>query len=479
MRTPTTLLLALVAAGLGAWIYLVEKPGETPIDESATLAGISADELLQIRLELPGSAPILLERQDATWRIRKPLETSADPAAVDAFVRALTTARVTRSLENTGKGEPEAAIDPAPFGLDKPTAVLELGSSKGGDKVKILIGDATPIGANAYARRGDTGPIVLTAGGLRSAVQKTLDDLREKSLLPIGDAIITAVVLKHDGETVRIERDGEQWWIREPFPARADTPAMSALLASLRSLRAQHFLDAADPAAPAFGLAPAALTIDLEIEGGAKHTLELGTEVEAPTPSAEPTAAGMDAPPPEREIHARMVGETPIVTVASTATESLRRSAEDLRDRTLLSFDASKIYLVRIERADGKGFAFKRGESGWAFEGKSPGEIDRVAADRLASDLATLRGDAVVGPAGAAAQFGLDTPAIIITITDAAGTTLGRIRTTGRGEDGQSPAIALADGGEVAFTLRDWVFERLDKTAADLEPVAADPTPAP
>ncbi len=483
MRARTTLLLALLAAGLGLWIYLVEKPGEPPADTTEALIAWAPEEITRVELAVPGAKPVVLERGDAVWMIRAPLEARADTNAVDGLVRALVGARVKRVLETGptpaagGKDAPEAD---ARFGLDKPAAVVTLTAAGTSTPSTLAVGDATPIGDNAYVRRGESGPVLVTAGTLRPAVQRTLDELRDHNLLGLDDADVVSVVLTREGTTVRVARDGDTWMIREPFAAKADPPAMTSLLSSLRSLRVEQFMDDADAAAEATGLVPPRASITVELADGSRRTLELGAPAAAaPEPEPSPLPGAPPPPPPETQLHARVAGSDSVVTIAQSAAEGLNRGADDLRDRTVLAFDADDAATIQVERADGKGFTLKRGPDGWAVatSDSAATPADRVAADRLASDLATLRGDQLAGPASDAAALGLDPAAITITVSDAAGKTLGRVRTSAPDTATETPARALADGGEVAFTLREWVLERLDKTAADYQPATANPSP--
>ncbi len=480
MRARTTLLLALVAIGLGLWVYLVEKPGEPPADTTEALIGLKPEEIARVELALPGAEPIVLERGDGAWMIRSPLAARADANAVDGLVHALTGARVKRSLEASPADAKDAPVAAARFGLDEPAAVVTLSAAaKTSTPLRLAVGDATPIGDNAYVRRGESGPVLVTAGTLRPAVQRTLDELRDRNLLALDDADVIAVVLTRAGATVRIVKDGDAWMIREPFAARADTPAMTSLLSSLRALRAERFLDDADATGAAAGLLPPQAAIAVELADGSRRTLELGAPAAAPAPQPSPEPGAPPAPPPAPQLHARVAGTDSVVTIAQSAAEGLSRSADDLRDRTVLAFNADDAATIEVERADGKGFTLKRAADGWtlgAADVAAP-EADRVAADRLASDLATLRGDQLAGPASDAEALGLDPAAITITVSDAAGKPLGRVRTSTPDPETGTPARALAEGGEVAFTLREWVLERLDKTAADFQPAAAAPSP--
>ena len=82
MKLWRTLLFALVAAGLGAYIWLVEKPRLDAEAEPDKLMKVETDRVTRVRLAYPDTPAIVLEKKDTDWRIAEPVQADADDGVV-------------------------------------------------------------------------------------------------------------------------------------------------------------------------------------------------------------------------------------------------------------------------------------------------------------------------------------------------------------------------------------------------------------
>ena len=136
-----TVLMLMIFAGLGSYLYLVEFPAEQreekqeseqkhilPFPETG-ITGLSittAQGPIEFKLTEPGK-----------WSIVAPLQTDADNREVQALIRALVTGAVTRTVD-------EQATQLAPFGLEQPVTTLTV--TAGTQQEAISIGDSGPTG---------------------------------------------------------------------------------------------------------------------------------------------------------------------------------------------------------------------------------------------------------------------------------------------------------------------------------------------
>ncbi|HEY0782881.1 MAG TPA: DUF4340 domain-containing protein, partial [Thermoanaerobaculia bacterium] len=144
MRPRTLLVLLILVAGLGAFIFFVDR--KLPSSEERTanakkVLSIKKDDVTaialtsgaigatQVELQRVGPPPaakdkgkktddaLALGAPAAEWRLVKPLAARADAAAVSGLLDALTGLEKTRTIEKA---------DPKAVGLDKPRATVKL-----------------------------------------------------------------------------------------------------------------------------------------------------------------------------------------------------------------------------------------------------------------------------------------------------------------------------------------------------------------
>jgi len=117
--------LLLVLAGLGSYIWFVERKQEPkPEGERAKVTVLAVDKAKakEISLAAAGGETIRLVKEGAGWKVTSPFTAPADTSAVESILT---------SLEKLEADEVvvEQAANPAEFGLDKPsrtiTAVVE------------------------------------------------------------------------------------------------------------------------------------------------------------------------------------------------------------------------------------------------------------------------------------------------------------------------------------------------------------------
>ena len=102
MRPRNTLLLLLVLAALGAYLYWVELPHEKTQAEQKRLLTFEKDKVASVTLEYPDHTISLARDAEKHWRLVKPIEAPADDAAANNLVTAVADAQVTRTLDDIG-----------------------------------------------------------------------------------------------------------------------------------------------------------------------------------------------------------------------------------------------------------------------------------------------------------------------------------------------------------------------------------------
>jgi len=453
MKFRSTLLLALLVAGLGGWLWWVERPKvERETEKKTLLAAFDKGRVAALELDLP-EASIRLRRKDGAWRLEAPIEAAADPGAVRALLDAIATAESRKIVA-------EKADAPATYGLDRPVAQVTVVFDDGTRLPTVRVGKTTPVGYGAYARVGDDPAVLLTTGAFHAGVRKGVDDLRDRDVLAFEAADVSQLRISANGRSdVVLEREGEGWRIAKPAALRADASQVQGFLSSLESLRADGFVDGAPTAGQ--GLLPPERTIVLVPREGEPLELRVGRTVvegEAKKTFVARGAAG------------------PVFAVPEHLAQGLAKGVDDLRDKTIVSVPRESLAAIAVTRADGRGFRLEKKDGAWRLADAGAVGTRQPLLDRFADDARSLRGSEVAAEPADARALGLDRPSLQIAFEGEAGAPLGRIRIAGRDDGGREQHVADADGGAVAWVLAEHVFQRVDRSREDFLDV---PTPTP
>jgi hypothetical protein len=450
MRFRNTLLLLLVLLGLGAYVYFVEMPEAEKEAKKEKLVDFQTDDVTEIVLTYPDREVVLL-KADGVWRITKPIEAEADEVTVKGILSMLNTAEVSKALE----GE---ISDLSPYGLDKPSATVAL---KAGDEALpvVKLGKTTPVGSSAYAARGDDRKVLLTTASVRSGVDKSIKDLRNKNIFRFTDDSVRRIEVKGEGKELVLVKSGDSWKIESPGPYDADATTVRSYLSTLRALRATDFPDEKASLAD-YGLTTPRLTVTLTLgEGGAQQTLLVGGSNE------------------KKEVYVKNASGPVVYTVGEWVSRDLDKPVADFRDKTVLAFDKDKVKAIEVGRRDGTGYTLSRADDGqWKLE-KAEAPVAQNALTQLVNDAAALKGHAIaadgVSDLGA---YGLEPAAITMRVVGADGAEVGTILLGQREVEGKREYTAGRRGSDTVLLLRDYNYTRLDKSVSDL---LAKPTPAP
>ena len=197
----STLVLLVITISMGAYIYFVERhrtPSSAP-EPNEQLFDFEANDLSSLRVTSEDGGVTTLERTDEMWRIATPVDTAADEATASSIASTLASLEVRRVVE-------ESPINLEPFGLDEPTLDLGFSLNKTDTTQHLLVGEATPTGADRYAKLSDTDRVFLIASYLNSTFNKTTFDLRDKTILRFEQEDLDRLDITTADKTIRFEK---------------------------------------------------------------------------------------------------------------------------------------------------------------------------------------------------------------------------------------------------------------------------------
>jgi hypothetical protein len=405
MKTPTfwrTYVVVALAAGLGAYIFLVERKRPEPTEEKPKEKVFTFDraKVQSITLAPPGGEEIRLVKEKDGWRMKAPSDVAADTAQVDSLLSSLDTLQQEEVVTDT-----PASL--AEYGLDKPRSTVAVTLEGAKDPLVLAVGAKTPDGGALYAKTPAQARVFTVGSHLEGAFDKKPFDLRDREVLHVKrDAVRALEITGPEGSYALSRTEGGDWALTQPVATQAGRWSVDALLGSLESLRMDSVADEGPKDLKPFGLDKPVRTVTLALGDGTRKTLEVG------------------AATPDKKYNVR-VSDRPLVAVIPGAiVDELAKGMNELRARRLL-----EIATYDVSGFDTETGGVKRTYARSTTKDKDGLEVSkwrRTAPD--AKDLETNKvQDALfaiggvdvvefVDKPGAPTAYGLDQPSLKVTL---------------------------------------------------------------
>ena len=405
MNPRTTALLALVALGLGAFVFFHEIEGDVArnaaIDDAKKIhAGLEAMDVTAVTLTTLDGIPAHFERQDDRWQVVTPVLARADTTALDAIVHALV------NMPREGSIAAGGSLDGFGLGEGAQTVRFEVAGETRG----LRIGGSTPVGGHRYVARLGDGEVAFVASYRVNAFNRKLDDLRDRRIFHFDAGAVQTLRVAwpsgrggQESEVALARNAAGEWHLGVPIVGPADQEVVRDLLSNLVYLRAEKFVDESEVAGSTqleTALAETMLRFHWTLDG--EH-LERGARI-----------AGV--------VDGQRVLEVPgggIFEISAERLDDFPRAVVDYRLKRMSSFEISAARRLEMEfPLEGNGIdrtatlrvVAELGESGWSSPEPS---IDPVRAASLVRELASLRAIDIVademGP-NELASLGLNPP---------------------------------------------------------------------
>ena len=407
-----TIALAVVLAGLGAYLYFVEYPSERTKLQTDTqakkLLPFMEREVTGLTVSNAAGGPeiVLVPDDRRNWKITAPIRTDADTREVNALLRTLLLGTVTRVVE-------EQAASLAPFGLEPPSVLLTIVAD---DRRETLsLGDIGPISSTLYAMRASDKQVLLTDLPPKILLARTLAGLRKKEVLSVAQDEVERLRLSNPKTEVLLERFEDKgkhlWRIRFPIEARADQPAVRNLLIKLGDMKALAFVDAGperNKLAARLGQPFVKITATV---GGVDQILKL----------YQPDRSSGEA-------YAVSTPEAPIYKVNPTAIHEFTQDLFALQDKRLLGMELNQIATLSVKTRKERYVLANNNVEEWVLEDQPERQLDPQTVNLFVARVVDLPAELrVVKDPGPLAPYGLSSPAAEFTATAKDGTTRNRL----------------------------------------------------
>jgi hypothetical protein len=404
----STLIVVLIAAALGSFVYFYDSKraaGPAPEDASWKSAfSVQVGDITGLTLQNKSNpGKIVFSRRGSQWNITQPVDTAADQGAISGIVSDLASDKIQRSF---------VPADPlSKYGLDPPALTLEF-ETKAGAKHTLKLGDKDFSGTLAYALVDGSKQIGMIPVALLNEADQPLLQLRDRDVLALHGAEISAVALENPSGDVELVKDTSGWKISKPHPAGADQSAADALVSSLDTAKFTAVVsetpDEAEKNSAKYGLTHPVVTLDLTTKGGQQFHLLISKGTAKDT---------------KDNYYARDTSRAMIFQVDANLFSSLDKKFFDLRDKSILHFDSAQIASVEVKNANGTIACSQGKDDKWTLVQSVADKGKAIQIWKVLDPLQNARATAIYDSPSAPILAHLATPAIEVTLTDKSGKT--------------------------------------------------------
>ena len=450
-NTVIALIVLLIVGGYAFVNFYFTRP-----EPAKTALDIKPEDIASIDLKYPDRELLIERKAGEPWMITKPEGIKADQTTANNLARAVADCQVTKTVE-------DKPGDLAPFGLAKPQVTVTVTTTKGRKLPGIEVGKVTPVGFSAYIKFTDKPAVMLTSSAFPSGMTKTVDQMRDRELMTFKvDDVKRFTITRDEGPELEIDREGDKWKIVKPAQYAADPTQVRQVLTTLADAKVADFISDAPPDVTQYGLVKPHLTISV-YTGKTMESLLFGFKEKQ---------AGKDG------VYARRGERAAVYTVHPWVMSSIDKSVLELRDKTVMSFDPSKVETVKVD-SEGKQFTLKRASGGkWDLvDNGTTAPADVPVVERFLDQIRDLKGNSIVmDPLKSPEMFGMDHPQMTATLLGKDGRQIGQIKLAkievkpAPGGEAPPPGprtdyYATSSASTALFSTDGFLFSQLDKSA--------------
>ena len=386
MKFKTTIILFAVFLVLLTFVLLFEYKGKGEKDEEEKLLALSSDDVQKITFKREDETITFQKDEEGEWLITEPIEAKADKYEVDRLADDFSDLRIERVVE-------EVPEEIEKYGI--PQKEISLWFKDKDKPIKILIGMENPLGNTFFAKREDETKVVLISSSLKSLMEKSLFDFREKNIFKFETDDVKSVKLRAKKTGWQASRKGEEWFFKNPFNALAETSKIDDILSSLSGLKAKEFVseEKKKDDVKKYGLdhPEYEITLGMPLENQ-EVTFSLHKE--------------------EDKLYATTSLSTKIVETEDTLLSDLEKEAGELREKKVANFYSWEANRLHLKKGEIDWELVKDKEGNWHFESPIKEEADKSKIQTFIRKIESLEAEEFIDPPLSLnlKDYGLDNP---------------------------------------------------------------------
>jgi hypothetical protein len=437
---PRGLLMAtaalVVLAGGVFWSNREKKAEESKpaADTTPKILAIPEGQISQIEFKRKDGTDTVVKRNGSKWELTVPKPLPTDNDAVSGVTGALASLSADRVVE-------DKAADLSQYGLTAPTVEVDI-TKKDGKVQKLLIGDDTPTAGDVFvAVAGDPRVFTMTSS-LKTNLDKTSQDLRDKRLLTFDQDKLSRVELAAKKSVVDFGRNAQnEWTIVQPKPMRADGWQVEELVRKLKDAKMDTSAspETLQKAAASFASGTPIATVKLTDASGTQS---------------------LEVRKVKDDYFAKSSVVDGVYKVAADLGTGLDKSVDDFRNKKLFDFGFSEPSKIEIKSGTAAPVTYQKSGDKW-FSG--PKQIDSTSLQNFVDKARDLAATKFVDTA-----FG--SPIFEVTVTSNEGKRVEKVLIAKTGAD----YFAKRENEPSVYQLDPKAADDLIKAAGDIKAAPAE-----
>ncbi len=177
MKWRNTLILIVVCAVLGGYVYFFEMKKEpettTETTTALTIFDVADGDIIQLAVQSEeGRTRVTRSEDGESWQMEEPTQEEADKGRLDSLALRIASLKASRALTDTA----EALAD---YGLASPqiTATIKLKSE---EETSLFIGDQTPNKSSYYLQKEGDQTVYIVVSSLGNDLKRLITEPPEK-----------------------------------------------------------------------------------------------------------------------------------------------------------------------------------------------------------------------------------------------------------------------------------------------------------
>jgi len=250
-----------------------------------------------------------------------------------------------------------------------------------------------PLGNTFFAKRDDETRVVLIPSSLKSLMEKSLFDFREKNIFKYETDDVKSVKLRAKKARWEASKKEEEWFFKSPVNALAQSSKIDDILSSLSGLKAKEFVseEKKKDDVKKYGLdrPEYEITLGIPLENQ-EVTFSLHKE--------------------EDKLYATTSLSSKIAEAEDSLLSDLEKEAEELREKKVANFyswEANRLHL-KIGEIDWE--LVKDEEDNWHFDSPIKEEADKSKIQTFIRKIESLEAEEFIDPPLILKYYGLDNP---------------------------------------------------------------------
>jgi hypothetical protein len=196
-------------------------------------------------------------------------------------------------------------------------------------------------------------------------------------LLDVPEAQVQSIEVQKKGSPpLTLTKEKAKWTITSPQPYPADQDATVSMVSSLSGVNADSIVDEKPGDTAKYGLSDPSLTVTAHEKNGKTDRLSFGDDI-----------------PASSLVYARIGNDPKIYAVSNSLRTSFSKDANDLRDKRLLTFDATQVSRLELVSPKSDIEFGKVNQSDWQIVKPQPYRADSSQVEDILRKLADAKMD--------------------------------------------------------------------------------------